>query len=66
MKLTRLPLVGSVIESGADDSVFDALLLSSPFVLILIAIFGRTLVTVCLAGVYLILFALYLLYNGLQ
>lgn len=66
MKLTHVPLVGSVVDSGADDRVFDALLLSGPLVLILIAIFGRTLVTTGLAGGYLVLFALYLLYKGLR
>lgn len=66
MKLTRVPLVGSVVESGADDRVFDALLLSGPLVIMLIAIFGRTLVTTGLSGGYLVLFTLYLLYKGFQ
>jgi hypothetical protein len=66
MNLARLPLVSSILESGADDRIFDGLLLCGPVVIALIAVLGRTPVTVGLAGGYLVLFAGYLLYKGTQ
>lgn len=65
MRSTRIPLVNSIVETGADDRVFDVLLLCGPVVVLLIAVLGRTLVTVGLAGGYVALFVGYLLYKGL-
>jgi len=65
MKLDRIPLIGQVINSGADDRVFDALLLAGPLVVVVLALVGRNLVTEGLAAAYLAVFVGYVLYIGL-
>ncbi|MCL7419017.1 MAG: hypothetical protein M8354_14445 [Halalkalicoccus sp.] len=46
-------------------SVFDALMLAGPAVLVAIALLGRTALTTALAIAYLLAFVGYVLYNGL-
>lgn len=66
MNPRRLDAVAPVLESGADDRVFDTLLLSGPLVAVLLAALGRSSVTVALAGCYVAFFTLYLLYKGVR
>ncbi|WP_256300838.1 hypothetical protein [Haloarchaeobius salinus] len=63
MRLDELPLVRYVFESGPDDPVFDALLLSGPLLIGILAIVGRSPISVGLAVLYLLVFAGYLPYN---
>ncbi len=64
MKLSDLPVVSYVFEAGADNRVFDSLLLFGPLVIGLVVILGRTLVTEILAAVYIVVFVAYTLYQG--
>lgn len=54
MRLEHLPLVGTVVETGAADRIFDGLLLAGPLVLASIALLGRSLLTVGLATAYVV------------
>jgi len=65
MKPERIPLIGQVIESGADDRIFDTLMLAGPLVVVLPALVGRNLFTEALAAAYLAVFVGYVLYIGL-
>ncbi|MFB6308044.1 MAG: hypothetical protein ABEH35_01820 [Haloarculaceae archaeon] len=65
MNLGDLPVVSAVFEAGADDRVFDSLLLAGPVVIGLIALLGRSIVTEALAVIYIAVFVAYVLYRGL-
>jgi hypothetical protein len=64
MNLERVPLIGQVLESGADDRVLDGLLLSGPIVVVFIAALGRNLLTEAIAVTYLLVFVSYVAYSG--
>ena len=64
MKPRDLPVVSHVFESGADDRVFDTLLLVGPLVILMIAGLGRMLLTEALAVAYLTVFVAYVIYRG--
>ena len=64
MKITDVPLVSNVFESGANDRVFDWLLLIGPPVIAFIAVLGRSTATQLLAVTYLVVFVAYVLYRG--
>ncbi|AGN01028.1 hypothetical protein L593_05395 [Salinarchaeum sp. Harcht-Bsk1] len=64
MNLDDLPVVSQVFESGADDRVFDSLLLLGPVVIVLIVLLGRSLLTAVLAVFYLGVFCGYVVYRG--
>lgn len=66
MKLVDLPVVSNVVEAGADDRVFDSLLLGGPLVIGLIVVLERSLFTEALAVVYIAVFVTYTLYRGVQ
>lgn len=66
MKLVELPVVKQVLETGADDRVYDSLVLAGPIVIAIILIGGRSVLTVGLSLLYVGVFAAYLLYNGQQ
>jgi hypothetical protein len=55
-----------VFEAGADDRVFDSLLLTGPLVIGLIAVLGRSLVTEAVAIAYIAAFVGYTLYRGVR
>jgi len=63
MKVDQIPVVQQVVESGAEDRVFDSLLLSGPLLIGLIAVMGRSLLTIAVAGGYLLAFIVYILLN---
>jgi hypothetical protein len=61
MTLHDLPIVGQVLESGASDPVFDGLLLAGPAVILLLAVLGRSVLTVALGIGYLAVFVSHVL-----
>jgi hypothetical protein len=66
MKSRDIPVVSAVFEAGADDRVFDSLLLIGPLVIGLIVVLGRSLVTEAIAIAYIAVFVGYTLYRGVQ
>jgi hypothetical protein len=56
-----LPIIGRVHQWGAEETVYDALLLCGPLVVLVIAVLGRTSVTVGLTGLYVASFVGYAL-----
>jgi hypothetical protein len=61
-----LPVVSAVVEAGADDRIFDSLLLIGPLVIGLIVILGRSLITEAVAIVYIATFVGYTLYRAIR
>ncbi|WP_458190800.1 hypothetical protein [Haladaptatus sp. NG-WS-4] len=66
MKLGDLPVISTVFEAGADDRIFDLLLLLGPLVIGLVIVLNRSLVTEALALAYLSVFVAYILYQGIR
>ncbi|QKG94414.1 hypothetical protein EXE43_12730 [Halorubrum sp. SS5] len=66
MKSRDIPVVSAVLEAGADDRVFDSLLLTGPLVIGLVVVFGRSLVTEAVAIAYIAAFVGYTLYRGVR
>lgn len=66
MKLRNVPIVSDVFEAGADDRVFDSLLLIGPLVIGLIVLLGHSVVTETLAVAYIAVFITYALYQGIR
>ncbi|ELY79815.1 hypothetical protein [Natrinema pallidum] len=66
MKLSELPIVEEVFESGANDRVFDSLLLIGPVLIAGIAIVGRSTVTTGIAIAYVLFFVAYVGYRGIS
>lgn len=64
MKSEDVPVVGAIVRSGAKDRVFDALLLVGPLLVVIVAVFGRTSLTIGLAVGYLVVFGGYTLYKA--
>ena len=61
-----LPVVSAVVEAGADDRIFDSLLLIGPLVIGLIVLLGRSFVTGAVAVVYIAVFVGYTLYRAIR
>jgi hypothetical protein len=61
-----LPVVSAVVEAGADDRIFDSLLLIGPLVIGLIVLLGRSFVTEAVAVVYIAVFVGYTLYRAVR
>lgn len=59
-----VPLLGTLSRAGADDRVIDGLMTCGPIIILLIVLFGRTVGTIALAVVYIVLFTVYVLYKG--
>ena len=66
MMLRDLPVVSAVVEAGADDRIFDLLLLIGPLVIGLIVLLGRSFVTEAVAVVYIAVFVGYTLYRAIR
>lgn len=64
MNIDETPLLGPVLDAGADDRVFDGLLLAGPLLLCVLAAVGRTPITTVLAVGYLAVFVGYTLYKA--
>ena len=61
-----LPVVSAVVEAGADDRIFDSLLLIGPLIIGLIVLLGRSLVTEAVVVVYIAVFVGYTLYRAIR
>lgn len=66
MQLEQIPLVGSLLAAGADDDVFDALLVLGPVIVIVITLLGRSPVSIALAVAYTGGFSVYIGYKGVH
>ncbi|QLG48220.1 hypothetical protein [Natrinema halophilum] len=66
MTVSDLPVVGQLLESGAEDRVFDGLLLIGPVLIVGIAILGRSVITTGIATTYVLFFVAYILYLGVR
>ncbi len=64
MKLGELPFISYVFEAGADNRIFDSLLLFGPLVIGLVVILGRSFITESIAVAYIAVFVAYVLYQG--
>ncbi|RZV06677.1 hypothetical protein BDK88_3704 [Natrinema hispanicum] len=64
MNLRGLPVVGDLLEAGAEDRVFDVLLLVGPLLILFIAVVGRSVLTSGGAIIYILFFILYIIYRG--
>ena len=65
MNPRNLPVVSYIFEVGADDRVFDSLLLAGPLVLGIIIVLNRSLFTELLAFGYIAIFVVYTVYRGI-
>lgn len=66
MRTDELPIISLVSNVGADDWIFDTLLILGPLVIVVIAALGRSLVTEVLAAIYIVVFVAYVGYQALQ
>lgn len=66
MNPSDVPVISIVFESGAEDRVFDSILLIGPLVIVCIAVAGRSLLTEGLAVAYIGVFVTYVLYRWTQ
>ncbi len=66
MNLADVPIVGELLEAGAEDRVFDSLLLAGPILVLLIAVVGRSTLTTGIVVAYLLFFVGYVLYRGVS
>ncbi|AHZ22765.1 hypothetical protein E6P09_03425 [Haloferax mediterranei ATCC 33500] len=64
MNPSNVPIISHILESGAEDRVFDSLLLIGPLLIVIITVFHRSLVTELLATAYIVVFVTYILYQG--
>lgn len=56
MNPKSVPVVGTVFEMGADDLLFDSLLLAGPLLVLVIVLGGRHPAAVALVALYLVVF----------
>lgn len=66
MKLREIPVISYGFDAGADDRVFDSLLLVGPLVIGVVVLLKRSLFTEALAVAYIAVFLTYALYQGVQ
>ena len=66
MNLSDVPIVGDLLEAGAEDRVFDSLLLVGPLLIALVAVVGRSPLTIAIAAAYLLFFVAYVAYRGVR
>lgn len=64
MKPADFPIVATVLDFGADDPVFNGLLLSGPVLLVLVVLLNRSVITVGLAVAYIAILLSYVVYQG--
>ncbi len=63
MSPESLPLIGPVLRTGANDRLFDTLLLLGAPLLVVIALLGRQPITTLLAAGYVVLFLAHTVHN---
>jgi len=61
-----LPVVSYVFEAGADNRVFDSLLLLGPLVIGVVVVLDRSLFTEALAAAYIAVFVACVLFRGIE
>ncbi|GGM51212.1 hypothetical protein [Haloarcula argentinensis] len=66
MQLEEIPVIGSLLAAGADDRVFDAMLVLGPVIIIVITLLGRNLASLALAVAYTVGFSVYIGYKGIR
>ncbi|MFD1564395.1 hypothetical protein ACFR99_12640 [Haloarchaeobius amylolyticus] len=66
MNLRDLPVVGELLEAGAEDRVFDVLLLLGPLIILFIAVVGRSIFTSGVAITYILFFISYIIYRSVR
>lgn len=66
MRPDRLPVIRTVIDAGPEDRIFDGLLIVGPLVILLLAVLGRSTLTMGIGAVYVAAFVVYVLYLGLR
>lgn len=66
MNLRQFPFFEKIVERGTDNYVFNVLLLFGPVLIFLIVIFGRSIFTVVLALLYIIVFVVYVLFRSFK
>ncbi|MFA9417921.1 hypothetical protein [Natrinema sp. HArc-T2] len=66
MNLRDLPVVGELLGAGAEDRVFDVLLLIGPLMILFIAVVGRSILTSAGAIIYILSFISYIIYRSIS
>lgn len=61
MTVTEFPVIKHVFESGAEDRIYDSLVIVGPIIVVLIVVTGRSIFTRGLAVSYLLIFCTHLL-----
>ncbi|XGI82997.1 hypothetical protein ACEU6E_06850 [Halorutilales archaeon Cl-col2-1] len=64
--IDRIPVLRTVYEMGADDRVFDSLILVAPVLVVVIGVLGRNSLTTSLAVSYIGVFLVNLLRKALR
>ena len=62
--IVAIPFIHKIVTTGADDRVFDSLMIVGPPLILAIAILGRSIATVALAATYIAVFVGYVVYKG--
>lgn len=65
MKPERIPIIDALLAAGPNDQIFDSLLLAGPLLIVVIALVGRSLLTVLLAVGYLGVFLGYVVFKSM-
>lgn len=66
MRLSDVPVLSHVFESGPRDRIFDSLLLAGPLVVVLLAVLGRSPLTHAVAASYIVTLVGYVLYRAVR
>lgn len=64
MRLEQISVIGPLLAAGADDRIFDTLLVLGPVIIVAITLLGRNSASVALAVAYTTGFIAYILYKG--
>lgn len=63
MNVRDLPIVGWVRRAGADDPMFDLLLVLGPILVLVLTVLGRSMLSVSIGVLYLLAFVGVILYK---
>jgi hypothetical protein len=66
MNWTHISVVSTVSDTGAEDPVFDSLVLVGPFVIGSVRLLDRSVVSQGLAALYIAVFVVYVGYQAVQ
>lgn len=65
MNPQQIPFVRLVSRFGIKDSVLTGFMIAGPVVILVLALVGRTAITITVAAAYVSLFVLYVVYKGI-